>query len=151
MKNLKETKEITMSKLRRLIKESSDATTQYENEVKADLIELIDEMASDRGWKTKEEYRENRDDIYDEAFIADSVTGNGSGSYTFSAYQAEENLTHAWDLLKEAMDEFEDDRNPLDIGPEVCDSIIRCYLMGRLLDDAIEEASKGLPDGDKEE
>lgn len=30
------------------------------------------------------------------------VTGNGSGSYTCDAYEAEENLCHNLDLLKDA-------------------------------------------------
>lgn len=30
--------------------------------------------------------------VYDELWIDDSVTGNGSGSYTFNSYKAEENV-----------------------------------------------------------
>ena len=39
-------------------------------------------------------------------FNSDSVTGNGSGSYTFNSWAAEENLCHNMDLLKEALNEF---------------------------------------------
>ena len=148
MKNLSETKEITMSNLKRLIMESSEVSRRYKNEVLADLVDFIGEMASDNGWKTKEEYRDNRDEIYDAAFVSDDVTGNASGSYTQSAYMAENNLTHAWGLLKDAMDDFDDHRNPLDIGPEACDSIIRCYLLGQVIDRAIEDAAQGLPENE---
>ena len=36
----------------------------------------------------------------------DSVTGNASGSYTFSAWQAEENLCHNFELLTDALEEL---------------------------------------------
>lgn len=148
MKNLKGTKNITMSNLRRLIKESSEVSKRYKSEVMADLVSFIEAMGDNNGWTTKAEYRRNRDKIRDEAFESDDVTGNASGSYTFSAYRAEENLTHAWRLLKDAMDAFADDRNPLDLGPEACDSIIRCYLLDQVLDKAIEDAAHGLPENE---
>ena len=70
-------------------------------------------------------------DIYDEMFICDSITGNGSGSYTFSAYQAEENICHNMDLLEEACDEF--CCVPKLDNAEWCDVTIRCYLLGQVL------------------
>ena len=46
---------------------------------------------------------ENRDELEeqlnDDLFCDDSVTGNASGSYTFNTWQAEENLCHNLDLL----------------------------------------------------
>lgn len=44
--------------------------------------------------------------LNDELWTADSVTGNGSGSYTFSTWKAEEYLAHNWDILTEALEEF---------------------------------------------
>lgn len=74
--------------------------------------------------------------LYDEMFMADSVTGNASGSYTFNAYKAEENLAHNLDLLQEAYDEFGDDYGDLiNRGAETADVIIRCYLLGQVLGD----------------
>lgn len=89
------------------------------------------------------EYLENtneRDEqeLYDEMFIADSITGNGSGSYTFNTYQAEENLCHNMDLLKEALQEFGSDIDYLE-SPEACDVTIRCYLLGQVLNEVLEE------------
>ena len=53
---------------------------------------------------------ENADDweeaLFDTLWAHDSVTGNGSGSYTFNAWRAEEYLCHNWDLMQEAMSEF---------------------------------------------
>ena len=71
--------------------------------------------------------------LHDEMWTADSVTGNGSGSYTFNAWQAEEFLCHNLDLLQEVGFMFCED---LDLNsPEICDVSIRCYL----LDDCINE------------
>lgn len=35
------------------------------------------------------------EDVYAHLFVADAVTGNASGSYTFNAYQAKENVKDA--------------------------------------------------------
>ena len=76
----------------------------YEENMKEDIKNYILENYE------KEEI-ENLDynDIYDELFIADSVTGNGSGSYTFNTWEAEENISHNHDLLEEAQEEFLDE------------------------------------------
>ena len=70
-------------------------------------------------------------DIYDEMFISDEITGNASGSYTFSTYQAEENICHNMDLLQEACEEF--CCEPKIDNAEWCDVTIRCYLLGQVL------------------
>ena len=67
--------------------------------------------------------------LNDTLWIEDSVTGNASGSYTFNAYQAEENICHNLDLLAEAVNEFGCDENVLEKGAEWCDVTIRCYLL----------------------
>ena len=75
------------------------------------------------------------DALYNELYIADDVTGNASGSYTFNTWQAEENLCHNWSLLVEALNEFGYDINILEKGAEWCDVIIRCYLLNQCLTD----------------
>ena len=70
-------------------------------------------------------------DIYDEMFISDEITGNASGSYTFNTYKAEENISHNLDLLKEACEEF--CCEPKLDNAEWCDVTIRCYLLGQVL------------------
>ena len=70
-------------------------------------------------------------DIYDEMFICDEITGNTSESYTFSTYQAEENISHNMDLLQEACKEF--CCEPKIDNAEWCDVTIRCYLLGQVL------------------
>lgn len=81
----------------------------------------------------------DRDTLFDELFVADSVTGNASGSYTFSTYEAEENLCHNLDLLSEALEEFGCDVTYLTRGAEACDVTIRCYLLGQVLDEVLED------------
>lgn len=96
----------------------------YYEAVKNDAIEYIKE--NDLQDKTQEE-------LYDELFMSDSVTGNASGSYYCNAYKAEEALAHNLDLLKEALNEFGGDFNDaLERGAEYCDVTIRCYVLGQI-------------------
>lgn len=89
------------------------------------------------------QYGPDMDDIWDglndELWTADSVTGNGSGSYYCNSWRAEEALCHNWNLLADALDEFDGDRDILRQGPEACDVSIRCYLLGECLSDVLEE------------
>lgn len=80
-----------------------------------------------------------KDNLYDDLFCNDSVTGNASGSYTFNTWQAEENLCHNMDLLEEALEEFGCDINYLEKGAEACDVTIRCYLLSSALSEVIDE------------
>ena len=89
------------------------------------------------------EYRGRRDDLEqdlnDDLWAADSVTGNASGSYYCNAYKAEEALCHNWDLLADAIEEFGGDFDVLRQGPEACDVTIRCYLLGECLSAVLDE------------
>lgn len=77
--------------------------------------------------------------VYDDFFNSDSITGNGSGSYTFSSWAAEENLCHNMDLLKEALDEFGGELNDYIDSAEACDVTIRCYVLGQLVGEVVKE------------
>lgn len=83
-----------------------------------------------------------REYLNDDLFCNDSVTGNGSGSYTFGTWKAEEYLCHNLDLLAEALEEFGDDTSILGKGPEACDVTIRCYLLPRAIDEVLSEKSR---------
>lgn len=79
--------------------------------------------------------------LNDKCWTADSVTGNGSGSYTFSTWQAEENLCHNLDLLAEVCEEFGGDAaKMLADGAEACDVTIRCYLLGQAISAVLDDA-----------
>lgn len=86
---------------------------------------------------------DNREEVEqklnDNLFCNDSVTGNASGSYTFSTWDAEENLYHNMDLLSEALAEFGCDITYLKRGAESCDVTIRCYLLPQAIAGAIDE------------
>lgn len=117
----------------------------YYEAVKDDLIDLINDQYVKRlgDFKDLDEFR---DKLYDDAFLDDGVTGNGSGSYTFSTWEAEENLAHNWDLLEEMLAEFGDEFD-LSKGVEHYDVCLRCYVLSQVIDDAIEEA--GIDEDDK--
>lgn len=85
-----------------------------------------------------------RDSLYDDLFVNDSVTGNGSGSYTFDSYKASEYVKDNMDLCHESLKEFCVDADTivekfLEEDWEYFDVTIRCYLLGECLDTAIEE------------
>lgn len=112
----------------------------YLEAVTADVIDYINEneirVTSD-----------NRDEIEqqlnDDLWAVDSVTGNASGSYTFSAWQAEEYICHNFDLLAEACEEFcSDAAKLLNDGAEACDVTIRCYLLGQAIAAALDEVEE---------
>lgn len=77
--------------------------------------------------------------LNDELWTDDSVTGNGSGSYTFSTVQAAEFLAYNLDLLAEAVEEFGGDMDVLKDGAEACDVTIRCYLLPGAIAEALGE------------
>lgn len=102
----------------------------YKEAVKDDIIEALNE------YKDCDCFERDFDKMYELLWMEDSVTGNASGSYTFSRWQAEENLCHNRYLLKDALDYFGYDTILEE--SESCDVIIRCYLLGELLDEVLQ-------------
>ena len=95
----------------------------YEREVLEDAKECIEENAK---------YFDTWDEMYDELFLNDSVTGNGSGSYTFCAATARENVEGIIfdDDAIEAFREYGYEGIPTEKGPEGVDVIARCIALG---------------------
>ena len=111
----------------------------YLKAMKADIKDYIREEGVNIS-----DLSENRDEIEQELndalWTVDSVTGNASGSYVFSAYQAEENIAHNLDLLMEVCREFGGDVGELlEQGAEACDVTIRCYLLGQAISAVLDE------------
>ena len=113
----------------------------YKNQVREDAIDAISEGDYD-------DY-ESFDEVYDALWTDDSVTGNGSGSYTFSTRKAQQNVSDLfWD------EEFVDECNGLGIelssfsehGPEAMDVTARCLALGYVSSD-IEDAWNERRDG----
>lgn len=81
--------------------------------------------------------------ISEDLFNNDSVTGNASGSYTFSTYDAECCLAHNWDFLRDALGEFGYGYDLVfENGAEWCDVLIRCYLLDSLAWEVVSEMSQ---------
>lgn len=113
-------------------------TYNYLENIKADVLEYIKENYK------KEDYANlNYDELYDEMWIDDSVTGNGSGSYTFNTWEAEENICHNLDLAAEAYENFGYDGVKFKDGAEAIDVTIRCYLLGQVLQEVLDELRGG--------
>ena len=109
----------------------------YLENVTADAKQAILENLNDWSFADREELEEIAND---ELWINDSVTGNASGSYTFSTWQAEENLCHNMDELEDACNEFgQDIGEAVKQGAEYCDVTIRCYLLSQAISAAIDE------------
>lgn len=108
----------------------------YREAVKEDVLEYIRNEINLEDFDTLEELEEH---LNETLWTEDSVTGNASGSYTFSTYEAEENICHNLDLLGEALDEFGGSCDILKDGAEAADVTIRCYLLGESIAAALEE------------
>lgn len=107
----------------------------YLENMKEDVLNYIKENYE------KEDY-ENLDynELYDEMWTADSITGNASGSYYCNAWKAEEAICHNHDLLKEAQECFGClPTEYISKGAEWADVTIRCYLLGQVLDEVLED------------
>ena len=113
----------------------------YEEAVKQAFKDYVLERADLDNW-TAEDVAERFDKLYDDAFVSDTVTGNGSGSYTFNTWTAEECLCHNWDLMEEMVDELGlPSKNRL-FSAETWDVCLRCYILGRVAGDVVAEVVK---------
>lgn len=111
-------------------------TYNYRENICSDIREYINDEINLTDY-------ENRDTLEaflnDELWIVDSVTGNASGSYTFNAWKAEENLCHNLDLLADALREFGGDASIILESPESADVTIRCYLLAECIATVLDE------------
>lgn len=114
----------------------------YREAMTEDVKEWITNEVNLADWTEDREGLEEQ--LNDDLWIADSVTGNGSGSYTFNRIQASLYVLDNMDLLQEAIDEFSID--PAKVGDkfisedwEWFDVTIRCYLLGSIISDVLNE------------
>lgn len=115
------------------------STYNYHEVVANDCYDAIKERITN-GHLTTTDYtdaNELAEAMNEELWTDDSVTGNGSGSYFFNTYAAEEALCHNFDILREVINEFGDTVSLLD-DPEGANVSIRCYLLNEGIANAIE-------------
>lgn len=112
----------------------------YRQAVKDSIEDYLDENYTkeeilDRIYEDVDRFRE---ELYDDMFISDSVTGNASGSYFFNTWKAEEALCHNLDLMVEAYQEFGKFPSADNFSAEAADVTIRCYLLGEMLSEVLD-------------
>lgn len=110
----------------------------YYDAVREDIRQYIEDNEIEVNAENREEVEER---LNDDLWLADSVTGNASGSYTFNTWTAEEYLCHNLDLLAEACEEFGSTPNILE-SAESCDVTIRCYLLSQCISEVLDEITE---------
>ena len=119
----------------------------YIEAVTADVLEYIQDNYSADELK---ELMQDRDDfaehLNDDLWIDDSVTGNGSGSYTFNREQAKEYVLSDCEQVLEAAREFCFGMDAAELMQklfngewEYFDVTARCYVLGQAIDAALDE------------
>lgn len=117
----------------------------YRCEVMEDSKRYIDENY---------EWYDDFDELYDALFTADSVTGNGSGSYYFNSWKAKEAVKDVvWDdEFLDAISEFGWSlENLFKQGPEAIDVVARCAALSYIPYNEMEEHFYDLKEGKEEE
>jgi len=117
----------------------------YSEAIKDDIRNYLD---NDFDWDTVRENEMDADELKeqlnDDLWINDSVTGNASGSYTFNSYKAGEYVLDNMDLVNDMVQEFGVDNETvaekfLEKDWEYFDVSIRCYLLNQCIDEVVDE------------
>lgn len=109
-----------------------------------DIKDYIDENIDLEEYDDRQELEEK---LNDDLWAEDSVTGNGSGSYTFDRHKSYENVQgdpDAMDYIRDLVSEFGIDAETvaekfLDEDYEYWDVSIRCYLLGQAIGEALDQ------------
>lgn len=130
----------------------SNTTERYDylEHMTADVIDAIRERYTDDEIRARldDDRDELAQDLSDDLWTDDSVTGNASGSYYCNAWRAEDAIAHNWDLISDMVDEF-DAADILRNGPEAIDVSIRCYLLGQAIDAALDQLDDEIPEAEE--
>ena len=116
----------------------------YRIEMKQDILDYINRNITLEDWEFRTDLE---DDLYSELWANDSITGNGGKYYDTESY-CESCLAYNLDLMMEACEEFCVDMKTLlqyyhdgDLA-RFLDCTIRCYLLGEVLYDVLNEIWK---------
>ena len=110
-------------------------TYDYEGAVLEDVKAAILESLRNGQYVDYDDLEDAQEAIQEDLWADDGVTGNASGSYTFSTFMAELYLVGNGDLYDEALEEFDGE---YDSSPEARDVTIRCHLLGNAISEALE-------------
>lgn len=111
----------------------------YNKAMKSDILDYIHDNASDLR-AVCDDWDDLDECLNDRLLLEDTVTGNGSGSYTFNSAAALWYVGDNIDLLREAAEAFD---IVAEIGEHVgdwewCDVIIRCHLLPQVIAEVLE-------------
>ena len=123
----------------------------YMEAVKEDVKNYIDSEINFEDFDSLEELEEQ---LNDELWTEDSVTGNASGSYTFNRVTAENYVNSNKELVNEMVDEFDCKKQVCDWylndNFESIDVSIRCYLLGSAISEVLDELEEDFDEARKE-
>lgn len=115
---------------------------KYMDQMVEDITEYVKNNVNLADYEDRDDLEES---LNDDLWAEDSITGNGSGSYTFNREQAKEYvLADGVDYYREAVSEFgmsADDvaKDFLEGDWESIDVTIRCYLLGQAISEALDQ------------
>ena len=116
------------------------ATYDYRKVMYADIRNWINDNVDDFS-----DWEDLYEKVYEDLWPEDSITGNGLDGY-FDSDSAKAAVQSNWDLCREALEEF---CAPEEIGDKFLsknwlylDTSIRCYLLGEMLAEVLEDLKK---------
>ena len=113
---------------------------------KEETAENIRQWLEDNRDYIDEDIKESQNKLYeylqDTLWTEDSITGNGSWSYTFNRYKARSYLEGNEDLVEETAKEFDIDMWKHRNDYEYLDVSIRCYILWECIDEVIENCTR---------
>lgn len=112
----------------------------YREAVTADIIDYIRSDVATADFDSREDFAEW---LNDDLWTADNVTGNASGSYTFSREKAKEFVFADPDTVAEALKEFCTEAQTiaekfLSMNWEYFDVTARCYVLSECIESALD-------------
>ena len=124
----------------------------YLEAVKDDVKQAIEDNYNVADYPDRDEFEQT---LNDDLWVDDSVTGNGSGSYTFNREQAKEYLfdsNDGLDLLREAISDYGIEAETvvdhfMSEDWEWFDVTIRCYVLGQAIGEALDEIEDDIDQG----
>ena len=127
------------------VEKKEETKMTYLEQVKEDIRNYIRENYTTEEITEKMEDRDSfEEELDEELWVDDSVTGNGSGSYTMNRAKAQENVLADIETVQEALREFcvEADtisRKFLESDWEYFDVTARCYVLGMGISEVLDE------------